>query len=94
MSSNRELYSLNLIPGRLESRFRLALLVGSRRGANLAVRTFWMLDKNWQNLLPLLPNSPVTFHGAVDDMPRGCTYTLEVIEAHYVKYLSTNPNGK
>ena len=54
-------------------------------GQLIEVRTFWMLDPNWQ-MAALLPNSPVTFHSrvAVDRLPAGWKYLLEVIEAHYV----------
>jgi len=54
-------------------------------GELIEVRTFWMLDPNWENLPPLLPSSPVTFHSrvAVDRLPVGWKYRLEVIEAHY-----------
>jgi hypothetical protein len=53
----------------------------------IEVRTFWMLGPDSENLPPLLPNSPLTFHSrvAVERLPDGWKYLLEVIEAHYLK---------
>ncbi len=54
-----------------------------------------MLCPDRKNLPPLFPNSPITFHSqvAVNRLPYGWKYQLEVIEAHYVRYLSTDPNA-
>jgi hypothetical protein len=64
-------------------------------GQLIEVRTFLMLDPDWQNSSTMFPNSPLTFHGRVDveNLPVGWRYLLEVIEAHYVQYLSTDPNA-
>ena len=73
-------------------------------GELIEVRTFWMLGPDPESLLgpnrkkvlpPLLPNSPITFHSdvAVNRLPYGWGYQLEVIEAHYVKYISIDPNA-
>ena len=54
-------------------------------GQLVAVRRFWMGAADDARRLPtLLSNSPVYFYSPVEDMPRDCTYRLEVIEAHYV----------
>jgi hypothetical protein len=64
-------------------------------GEVIEVRTFWMLGPDAESLLgpdekslpPLFPNSPITFHSrvAVNRLPYGGGYQLEVIEAHYVQ---------
>lgn len=54
-------------------------------GQVVAVRKFWMSSADWGTLPPVLPNYPVYFYGAIEDMPQGYTYQLEVIEAHYVR---------